>query len=170
MQAQNACFETKESFVLEATLNFKLLEQCSKCGACFSICPSCMHIPGYDPRAVIRDILDGNHDKWLSSRHIWQCLECHHCLEICYQHYGFENAMTALRTIAAKKGIHPTQVKRGWEMFVKTSRLGEPALPARKKLGLPEPKASGADEFKKLYAMLKAAREKKENPEGKGSE
>ena len=89
---------------------------------------------------------------------------------MCYQHYGFENAMTALRTIAAKKGIHPTQVKRGWEMFVKTSRLGEPALPARKKLGLPEPKASGAEEFKKLFAFLKAAREKHENPEGKGSE
>lgn len=117
-----------------------------------------MNIPGYDPRAVIKDILDGNYEKWLTSKHIWQCLECHYCLEICYQHYGFENAMTALRTIAAKKGIHPVQVKRGWDMFVKTSKLGEPALPARKKFGLPEPKASGADEFRKLYALLKEKR------------
>ncbi|MBI1910878.1 MAG: 4Fe-4S dicluster domain-containing protein [Deltaproteobacteria bacterium] len=145
--------------MLEATLNFKLLEMCSKCGACFSICPSATHIPGYDPRAVIKDILAGTYEKWLSSAHIWQCLECHFCLEICYQHYGFENAMTALRTVAAKKGMHPPQVKRGWDMFIKTSRLGEPTLPARKKLGLPEPTASGADEFKKLHALLKDARE-----------
>lgn len=144
--------------MLERTLNFKLLEMCSKCGACYSICPSCMNIPGYDPREVIRDILSGDHDRWLSSRHIWECLECHYCVEICYQHYGFENAMTALRNIATRKGMHPPQVKRGWEMFVKTGKLGEPALPARKKLGLPEPKASGGEELKKLYSLLKERR------------
>ncbi len=148
--------------MLEATLDFKLLEMCSQCGACFSICPSCMNIAGYDPRAVIRDILDGEHEKWLTSEHIWQCLECHYCLEMCYQHYGFENAMTALRTVATKKGVHPAQVKRGWEMFAKTSRLGEPAMPARKKLNLPEPKASGADEFKKLMELLRRCSEEEE--------
>ncbi len=140
-------------------MNFKLLEMCSKCGACFNICPSCMHIPGYDPREVIKDILEGRHERWLDSGHIWECLECHQCLEMCYQHYGFENAMTSMRMLASKKGIYPAQVKRGWEMFVKTSRLGEPALPARKKLGLPEPKASGAEEFRKLYELLKQSRE-----------
>lgn len=145
---------------MEASLNLKLLEMCSKCGACFSICPSCLNIPGYDPREVIKDILDGGHEKWINSKHIWECLECHYCLEMCYQHYGFENAMTAMRTIAAKRGVHPTQVKRGWEMFVKTSRLGEPAIPARKKLGLPEAKGSGVEEFKKLHALLKESREK----------
>ncbi|MBE7415319.1 MAG: 4Fe-4S dicluster domain-containing protein [Deltaproteobacteria bacterium] len=144
--------------MLETRLNFKLLEMCSRCGACYSICPSCMNIPGYDPREVIRDILSGDHERWLSSRHIWECLECHYCVEICYQHYGFENAMTALRMVAAKKGMHPPQVKRGWDMFVKTGKLGEPALPARKKFGLPEPKASGGDEFRKLYALLKEKR------------
>lgn len=146
--------------MLEATLNFKLLEMCSKCGACYNICPSAINIPGYDPRAVIRDILDGNHEKWVNSKHIWECLECHFCLEICYQHYGFENAMTAMRMFASKKGVFPAQVKRGWDMFAKTGRLGEPAIPARKKLGLPEAKAGGGDEFKKLYALLKEAREK----------
>lgn len=146
--------------MIDAHLNLKLLEMCGRCGACFSICPSCINLPGYDPRAVIKDILKGDHEKWLHSRSIWQCLECHHCLEICFQHYGFENAMTALRTIAAKKGVHPAQVKRGWEMFVKTSRLGEPALPARKKLGLPEAPKGGAEEFKRLYTLLKQSREK----------
>ena len=144
--------------MLEARLNIQLLELCSRCGACFSICPSCITLPGYDPREVIKDIISGDWEKWLSSKAIWQCLECHHCLELCFQHYGFESAMTALRTIAAKQGIHPVQVKRGWEMFVKTSRLGEPALPARKKLGLPEPKKSGVEDFKKMYSILKEKR------------
>ncbi|MBI5561937.1 MAG: 4Fe-4S dicluster domain-containing protein [Deltaproteobacteria bacterium] len=144
--------------MLEARLDMKLLEMCSRCGACWPVCPSCMHIPGYDPREVIKDILGGNYEKWLTSQSIWQCLECHHCLEICYQHYGFENAMTAMRTVAAKRGHHPAQVKRGWEMFAKTGRLGEPAMPARKKLGLPEPAKSGGDEWKRLHAMLKDKR------------
>ncbi|CAG1066657.1 heterodisulfide reductase subunit C2 [uncultured bacterium] len=144
--------------MLEAKLDLKLLEMCSKCGACYSICPSCVNIPGYDPRAVIKSILDGEHEKWINHHSIWECLECHYCLEMCYQHYGFESAMTAMRNIATRKGAHPPQVKRGWDMFVKTSRLGEPALPARKKLGLPEPKASGAEEFRKLYALLNEKR------------
>ncbi len=141
--------------MLEAKLNLKLLEMCSKCGACFDICPSCLNIEGYDPRAVIKDILKGEHERWIDSRHIWQCLECHYCLEMCFQHYGFENAMTAMRTIAAKRGVHPVQVKRGWDMFVKTGRLGEPNQSARKKFGLPPAAASGQEEFKKLYAALK---------------
>jgi len=144
--------------MLDAKLDMKLLEMCSKCGACYSICPSCTHIPGYDPREVVKDIVQGNFEKWLTSSAIWQCLECHYCLEMCYQHYGFENAMTALRTIAAKRGVHPPQVKRGWDMFVKTGKLGEPALPARKKLGLPEPSKSGGEELKKLHVLLKAKR------------
>jgi len=144
--------------MLEKTLDLKLLEMCSKCGACYSICPSCLNLPGYDPRAVIDDILAGDYAKWLESKHIWQCLECHYCLEMCYQHYGFENAMTALRTMAAKKGMHPEQVRRGWEMFAKTGRLGEPAMPARKRLGLPAPAASGGTEFKRLHEILKKRR------------
>ena len=140
------------------SLNLKLLEKCNKCGACYHICPSCLNLEGYDPRAVIKDILAGTYEKWLNHKSIWQCLECHHCLEICFQHYGFENAMTAIRTLSAKKGITPPQVKRGWEMFIKTSRLGEPMAPARKKLNLPEAAKSGVEDFKKI---LKIYQEKK---------
>ena len=156
--------------MLDAQLNMKLLEMCSKCGACYSICPSSLNLAGYDPRAVIKDILKGDIDKWLASKSIWQCLECHYCLEMCFQHYGFENAMTALRTIAAKRGLHPPQVKRGWDMFVKTGKLGEPALPARKKFGLPDPPKSGAEEFRKLHALLKEAKEKDTHKAHKASD
>jgi heterodisulfide reductase subunit C len=139
-------------------LNFDLLKKCSDCGACYDICPSSIHIPGYDPRAVIKDILAGSFEKWLSSDSIWQCLECHHCLEICYQHYGFENAMTAMRSLATKRGLHPVGVKRGWDMFIKTGKLGEPNMPGRKRLNLPEPSKSGVEEFKKLVELYNESR------------
>jgi heterodisulfide reductase subunit C len=135
------------------SLNLKLLEVCSRCGACYHICPASLHLEGYDPRAVIKDILNGTYEKWLDHKSIWQCLECHHCLEICFQHYGFESAMTAMRLLSAKKGKTPPQVKRGWDMFIKTGKLGEPAAPARKKLGLPEASKSGAEDFKKVVAI-----------------
>ena len=135
------------------SLNLKLLEVCSRCGACYHICPSCLNLEGYDPRAVIEDILAGTYEKWLNHKSIWQCLECHHCLEVCFQHYGFENAMAAMRTVASKKGLATSQVKRGWDMFIKTSRLGEPMASARKKLNLPEAAKSGAEDFKKLVKI-----------------
>ncbi|MCK4738523.1 MAG: 4Fe-4S dicluster domain-containing protein [Deltaproteobacteria bacterium] len=140
----------------ESGLNFDLLKKCADCGACYDLCPSSLHIEGYDPRAVIKDILAGDFEKWTDSEHIWQCLECHHCVEICFQHYGFENAMTAMRKYATRSGKHPIQVKRGWDMFAKTGRLGEPNLGARKRLNLPEPAESGEEEFKKLFAIYKA--------------
>ncbi|MBI5599877.1 MAG: 4Fe-4S dicluster domain-containing protein [Deltaproteobacteria bacterium] len=144
--------------MLDGVLNFDLLDKCSKCGACFDVCPSCLNIEGYDPRAVIKDILAGQSGRWASSIHVWQCLECHQCLEMCYQHYGFENAMTAMRLYATAKGMHPPQVKRGWDMFVKTGRLGEPAAAGRKKLGLPEPGESGKEEFLKLLKLYREAK------------
>ncbi len=139
-------------------LNLDLLKKCGECGACFDLCPSSLHIEGYDPRAVIKAILGGDKaelDGVLNSKQIWQCLECHHCLEMCYQHYGFESAMTAMRLLATKRGIHPIQVKKGWDMFAKTGRLGEPNMGARKRLGLPEPAASGKEEFLKLFELYK---------------
>ncbi|MEE9614482.1 MAG: 4Fe-4S dicluster domain-containing protein [Thermodesulfobacteriota bacterium] len=150
--------------MLDTHLDFKLLEMCARCEACYHICPSSLNIEGYDPRAVIKDILAGDYEKWITSKHIWQCLECHHCLEICFQHYGFENAMTALRTLAAKRGVTPPQVKRGWDMFVKTGRLGEPIMPARKKLSLPEPGASGKEEFLKLLGVYREAKGREGTP------
>ena len=139
----------------DSGLDFNLLKKCSDCGGCYDVCPSSLHIEGYDPRAVIKDILSGDFERWTESKHIWQCLECHHCLEICFQHYGFENAMTAMRTYATKKGTHPPQVKRGWDIFVKTGRLGEPNAGARKRLGLPEATPYDPGEFKKLFELYK---------------
>jgi heterodisulfide reductase subunit C len=144
-----------KSWRIVVHLDYNLLERCDGCGACSDICPSCLNLPGYDPRKVIKDILADNYEHWLTSKSIWQCLECHNCLELCYQRYGFENAMTAMRTLAAKRGITPPQVKRGWDIFLKTGRLGDPQLPARKRLGLPPAAKGGTEDLKRLFKVYK---------------
>lgn len=141
--------------MLQETLDFNLLKMCADCGACYDICPSSLHFEEYDPRAVIKDIVAGTHEKWITHDSIWQCLECHYCVEMCYQHYGFENAMTAMRRLATQHGHHPPQLKKGWDMFVKSSKLGEPAMPARKKFGLPAPPKSDVETFAKLVEAYK---------------
>ncbi len=148
---------------MKTELDYDRLKKCADCGACYDVCPSCLHLSGYDPRAVIRGILEGRADDFIDQKQIWQCLECHQCLELCFQHYGFEDAMTAMRLYATKKGVHPPQIKRGWDMFAKTGRLGDPVLPARKKLGLPEPVESGKEEFLKVFDSFKKSRAKKQS-------
>jgi heterodisulfide reductase subunit C len=143
--------------MLEKKLDFARLKKCNDCGACYDVCPSSLHIKDYDPRVVIKDILAGKSDKWISSDMIWQCLECHHCVEICFQSYGFEDAMTAMRLLATLRGVHPPQIRRGWDMFVKTGKLGEPNMQVRKRLGLPEPAVSGKEEFVKLFEAYSKA-------------
>jgi len=143
---------------LQGLLDFRLLEVCSRCGACYHLCPSCLNIEGYDPRAVIKDILAGRYEHWLNSPYIWQCLECHHCLEICFQHYGFEDAMKAMRRLAIKKGIIPQQVKKGVDMFLKTGKLGEPNVSARKRLGLPDVPKGEVEGFKKVVKLYQEER------------
>ena len=54
--------------MLQESLDFKLLQMCADCGACYNVCPSCLHFEGYDPRAVIKDILAGEHERWIRER------------------------------------------------------------------------------------------------------
>ena len=63
---------------------------------------------------------------------------------------------------AAKKGTTPPQVKKGWDIFMKTGKLGEPTASARKKLNLPEAAKSGAEDFKKIVKIYQERKETKE--------
>lgn len=67
--------------------------------------------------------------------------------------------MRAIRTIATKKGLAPPQVKKGWDMFIKTGKLGEPSAAARKKLNLPEAAKSGIEDFKKILNIYQERKE-----------
>ncbi|MDI6870438.1 MAG: heterodisulfide reductase-related iron-sulfur binding cluster [Bacillota bacterium] len=127
-------------------------ERCYRCGACVSDCPVAQSQPGFDPNALIGLFVQGRSGELLADGSFWQCLECHTCLELCPQRFGMEQVFTALKHLAIQRRQLPGGVKIGVDMFVKTGRLGEPDLRTRRKLGLSDPPAAGAEELRQLLA------------------
>lgn len=130
------------------------IKRCVECRGCEHDCPSFIVIESYDPTRMNLDILAGRTEKWLSSEMIWQCVECHACTERCPQKYSWELVFTSLKKEAIGRGLVPEAVSKGYQMFEKTGRLGEPRIPPRKKLGLPEPPRSGYEDLKQLFPDL----------------
>ncbi len=127
------------------------VKSCVECRGCEHDCPSFKVIEDYNPTLVGRDILAGRAEEWLTHQMIWQCLECHTCTELCPQKYSWETILTQLKKESISRRLAPEAVIKAWEMFVKTSRLGEPRLAPRKKYGLPEPSASGVADLRRLF-------------------
>jgi len=126
------------------------LKTCYECGACIDDCPAAKSIEEYDPKEIFEKILKGEIDELIDDPRIWQCLECHTCSELCPQVFGMETVFTALKKLANSRGIKPSAVEKGQEMFRKTGKVGEPSLAQRTKLSLPEFPLSGKEELRKL--------------------
>lgn len=131
-------------------LDLEVLKRCAECRGCENDCPAFLTLEGYNPYLIVKAILEGRGEEYLDSEMIWQCLECHTCLEVCPQNYSWEKIMTALKKEAIKRGKIPKTVTKGKEAFLKTGRLGDPRIPPREKMGLPEPKKLCFEDFKKL--------------------
>ena len=67
---------------------------------------------------------------------------------------GINKIFDKLKHLALAKGKGPKGFETTIEMFRKEGRLGEPTS-VRKKLKLPEPPESGAEELKKLLLIVK---------------
>ena len=63
-----------------------------------------------------------------------------------------------LKTLSSERGTAPEGAKGGLKMFMETGKLGEPTA-IRKKLKLPEPPKSGADELRELMKVIKKRNE-----------
>lgn len=136
--------------VLGEAVDFADAERCYRCGACVSDCPVAQSRPEFDPNALIGLFVQGRTGELLGAGEFWQCLECHTCSELCPQRFGMERVFTALKHLAIQRRQLPGGVKIGLGMFVKTGRLGDPDLRTRRKLGLGEPAATGAEELRRL--------------------
>lgn len=150
----------KGNYMLE--LDIEILKRCAQCRGCENDCPAYLTIEGYNPCLLVKAILAGKWEELLDSDMIWQCLECHTCLEVCPQSYSWEKVMTALKKEAIKRGKAPKTVGKGKETLLKTGRLGEPRVPPRKKMGLPEPQEVGLEDFKKILCAFNLDKEEKE--------
>lgn len=126
------------------------LVRCYNCRACKNDCPMSLAFESYDPPSVIKMILDNDVERAMSSKIVWECLECHTCVELCPQNYSWEKVLTTLKNIAIKNDVSPVKVKKAGELFFKTLKLGDPQEGMRKKLGLPPVKKTADAEFKKI--------------------
>jgi CoB--CoM heterodisulfide reductase subunit B len=144
----NYLMKLRESFDLNA------VRKCYECGACVNDCPVVKITPEFNPNEIIGRLLSGELDAVIDSHNIWRCVDCYTCYELCPQKMGMNKIFDKLKHLALEKGKSPKGLAASIEMFRKDGRLGEPTS-VRKKLKLPEPPKSGAEELKKLLDCLK---------------
>ncbi len=132
--------------------------KCYECGACVNDCPVVKVNPEFDPNEIIGKLLSGEFEAVIGSHNIWRCVDCYTCYELCPQKMGMNKIFDKLKHIAIENGKLPKGYSASIEMFRKEGRLGEPTS-VRKKLKLPEPPKSGAEELKKLLLIIEKGEE-----------
>lgn len=138
------------------------LKSCFACAACSARCPVAGHLPGYDPRRIIRLTLLGRREEVLASPLIWRCSACYSCAEVCPQQVRFTDVLTAIKNLAARQGCAPPAARAGAGLLIKHGRLlpvSEFENEKRAKLGLPPVEERPLD-FQRLLGVA---------PEGEGS-
>ena len=80
------------------------LKLCFACGTCTAGCPVSAVDAGFNPRAIIRQVLLGMRKEVLSSPVIWRCVQCYSCTAKCPQNVKFREIMRALREMAVAEG------------------------------------------------------------------
>ncbi len=143
---------------LKEVFDLPSVRKCYECGACVNDCPVVKVNPEFNPNVIIGKLLSGELDAVIDSHDIWRCVDCYTCYELCPQKMGMNKIFDKLKHIALEKGKVPKGFNASIEMFKKDGRLGEPTS-VRKKLKLPEPPKSGAEELKKLLLIIEKGEE-----------
>ncbi|VVB89951.1 CoB--CoM heterodisulfide reductase subunit B [uncultured archaeon] len=143
---------------LKEVFDLPSLRKCYECGACVNDCPVVKVSPEFNPNEIIGRVLSGELEAVIDSHNIWRCVDCYTCYELCPQKMGMNKIFDKLKHIAVEKGKGPKGLSASIEMFRKDGRLGEPTS-VRKKLKLPEPPKSGAEELKKLLIIIQKGEE-----------
>ena len=144
--------------ILKEVFDLPALRKCYECGACVNDCPVVKINPDFNPNEIIGRLLSGELDAVIESHDIWRCVDCYTCYELCPQKMGMNKIFDKLKHIAIEKGKGPKGLRASIEMFKKEGRLGEPTS-VRKKLKLPEPPKSGAEDLKKLLLIIQKGEE-----------
>jgi CoB--CoM heterodisulfide reductase subunit B len=138
---------------LKEVFDLPSLRKCYECGACVNDCPVVKVNPEFNPNEIIGKLLSGELEAVIGSHDIWCCVDCYTCYELCPQKMGMNKIFDKIKHIAIERGKLPEGYSASIKMFRKEGRLGEPTS-VRKKLKLPEPPKSGAEELKKLLLIL----------------
>jgi len=116
------------------------LNECLACGKCAGVCPVAALNPSYNPRQIIRDVLSGNEERWISSEEIWRCFWCAGCFTVCPADIPFPLLMMQLRYRAIERGY-------GLKYIVPFKRFG---LRAREDALTFAPGAKGRERIAKI--------------------
>jgi len=146
---------------LKEVFDLPAIRKCYECGACVNDCPVVKINPEFNPNEIIGRLLSGELEAVIESHNIWRCVDCYTCYELCPQKMGMNKIFDKLKHIALEKGKGPKGFAASIVMFKKDGRLGEPTS-VRKKLKLPEPPKSGAEELKKLLNYINQKGEENE--------
>lgn len=114
---------------------------CYQCGACVGDCPSARFYEGFNPREIMLTALLGGLDRLLvADSVIWKCSNCYNCYERCPQDVRPVEVIIALKNLARQDQTHPDEVRRIYEMILKTGRSA-PIIAGldrkRERMGLP---------------------------------
>jgi len=131
--------------------DYNLLRKCTECGACAFDCPVARADLSFDPNGIVRELADGRVDRVLREGEFWRCVECGTCREACFQRYSMLDIFRVAKGLAIEQGVPPVGTAEGIAAFRKSGRLVEASASQRRRLGLPEPSASGEEELTRLF-------------------
>lgn len=81
------------------------LEKCYACGTCVSKCMIQQKVePDYNPRRLLRLVMEGMKEEAFSSPTTWMCSACDLCYEACPQEIHISQVIAAVKQLAVEAG------------------------------------------------------------------
>lgn len=82
-----------------------LFEECNQCGKCSSGCPAA-RVVALRPRKIALSAQRVRLHEMMLNEVIWECAQCHQCLERCPREISPYEVIIYLQNIAVKNGAH----------------------------------------------------------------
>jgi heterodisulfide reductase subunit C len=79
-------------------------EQCNQCGKCVSGCPAARYLE-LKPRRVVLMVQRGRINDLIKSGYIWECTQCHQCMERCPRDVTPFDIIIWLQNMAIRTGL-----------------------------------------------------------------
>lgn len=79
--------------------------QCYQCGVCSSSCPKARVLPGFLPRRIVFQMINGFEDRQLDSGLGWECLTCGKCQVNCPQGIDIVGLVRDMRAKMNGRGV-----------------------------------------------------------------
>ncbi len=83
-----------------------IFQQCYQCGVCSGSCPKSRVLPGFLPRRMVFEMINGFRERQLGSGLGWECLTCGKCQVHCPQGIDIVGLVRDMRAGMKEKGVN----------------------------------------------------------------